>query len=86
MKAKAKTSIYTLCKGLPQEFLEYIKYVLRLEFNQKPNYCGLIKIFQKAIDKDIEENGEMKLDWIISKNSSGTPADSENINSVDTFY
>ena len=44
-KLKIETSEEVLCKGLPNIFSEYIKYVKKLEFEQKPDYKYLRNLF-----------------------------------------
>jgi len=46
-----------LCQQLPKEFLVYLKYVKSLEFDEKPYYTALIRMFQKLYDsKKYETN------------------------------
>ena len=47
---KQKISEEELCKQLPKEFLVYLKYVRNLEFNEKPYYTALSRMFQKLYD------------------------------------
>jgi serine/threonine protein kinase len=37
-KAKTKTSMATLCEGLPSEFVQLGDYIRQIEFEQAPNY------------------------------------------------
>ena len=40
------TPIEELCKGMPEQFLEFVKYARGLEFKEKPNYDKIIKMFE----------------------------------------
>jgi casein kinase 1 delta/casein kinase I family protein HRR25 len=42
---KSRTSIKSLCKGLPDEFATYITYTRSLQPTQKPDYASLLKLF-----------------------------------------
>ena len=44
-KVKRNTSILDLCKNIPKEFFDYIKYVRLLQFKEKPNYKFLKNLF-----------------------------------------
>lgn len=46
-EAKQKTTTESLCKGMPKEFKIYFDYCMNLQFSDKPNYTGLIKMFIK---------------------------------------
>ena len=72
-----------LCKGLPKEFAEYIKYVKGLPFEDEPNYNYLKGLFtdvltQKMLKNDLHfswlENKEIKKDIKINNldNKQGT--------------
>ena len=38
LSLKKKTANEVLCKNLPSEFCDYIKYVKSLKFQEEPNY------------------------------------------------
>ena len=46
---KLKFSEEKLCKGLPNEFIDYMKYVKKLEFEQEPDYKYLLMIILKLL-------------------------------------
>lgn len=50
-KAKHHTSLAQLCKGLPSEIREYFEYVLRLQFEQEPDYDMIYSVLRKAFDR-----------------------------------
>lgn len=45
---KMATPIHTLCAGLPAAFPTYMKYVRELQFDERPNYSYLRRLFQVA--------------------------------------
>lgn len=66
-KKKENVSIDELCKGMPNEFIKYMYYVKSLEFDEKPHYTALKKMFQRLLDtlKGISTD----LEWIDDKKS-----------------
>ena len=40
-----------ICRGLPEEFAEYIKYCLGLNFEQEPNYEYLRNLFKQVLSR-----------------------------------
>ncbi|CAK7206330.1 hypothetical protein SEUCBS139899_009119 [Sporothrix eucalyptigena] len=46
IKEKLTTSTEVLCRGLPEEFNFYLKYTRSLDFEDKPDYSYLRKIFR----------------------------------------
>jgi serine/threonine protein kinase len=64
---KKNTSLIDLCKDLPNEFFEYMKYCRLLRFNQKPNYNYLKLLFSKLF-KEKKYELDYIFDWnIIAK-------------------
>ena len=62
MECKINTSVEDLCKGIPEEFKTYMTYVKNLEFDEKPNYNMLYKLFMILFKKmNFEYDGEY--DW-----------------------
>lgn len=43
---KLEIPLEKLCRGLPAEFLAYMRYVRKLEFKDKPDYKRIRKMFQ----------------------------------------
>ena len=41
MEKKLSTTIESLCKGFPMEFVTYLTYVRNLRFDEKPDYAYL---------------------------------------------
>lgn len=50
-----------ICSGMPKEFLVYLKYVRNLDFDEKPHYSSLIKMFKKLYES--REYKTNKLEW-----------------------
>ncbi len=63
---KLNTSIEDLCRGLPNAFTTYFKYVQALGFEDGPNYSSLRKLFR---DLFIHEQFQYDhvFDWTIKK-------------------
>ena len=55
-----------MCEGLPEEFIDYIKYCRKLEFVQDPDYNYLKNLFSLILIKEKQKN-DLKFVWI-SKN------------------
>jgi len=66
MKEKIKPE--QLCEGLPNEFVKYIEYCQKLQFDEEPNYKNLINIFKELYKSKDYENDYM-YDWITVKNN-----------------
>ena len=54
-KLKRGIKLEKLCEGLPEEFIDYIKYCRNLEFEQEPNYNYLRNLFSLILTKKIKE-------------------------------
>ena len=48
---KRNISMENLCKGLPMEICEYMKYIKKLKFEEKPNYIYLNNLFYSILFK-----------------------------------
>ena len=53
---KSKISIDSLCKDIPEEFANLLKYVKSLQFEEKPSYCKFYAYFHNLITKLNNEN------------------------------
>jgi len=60
---KLNTSLATLCKGLPEEFVKYISYCRQLQFTEDPDYAYLRKLFKVLLMKK-GEFYNYKYDWV----------------------
>lgn len=61
MEKKESISEEELCEQLPREFLIFFKYVKTLDFDERPRYQSLIKMFQKLFDSKNYKNDN--LEW-----------------------
>jgi hypothetical protein len=46
MEVKISTPVEVLCKGLPEEFSTYLKYVKNLKFEERPDYTKIKRLFK----------------------------------------
>ena len=53
-----------LCENLPYEFVDYIKYVKNLKFEENPNYSYLRNLFVQMLKKQGFEEGKCFFSWI----------------------
>jgi len=51
-----------LCKDLPPEFAEYMKYCKNLRFEQDPNYEYLRNLFKNILER-IHEKNDLNFSW-----------------------
>lgn len=58
---KDKTSVEDLCSGMPKEFTIFLKYVKNLDFDEKPHYSALKKMFYKLYKS--RNYKDDKLEW-----------------------
>ena len=52
MEKKVATSAEELCRGFPEEFINYINYTRNLEYEQNPDYTFLKNLFVNILKKD----------------------------------
>ena len=79
---KKAITVENLCKGLPEEFANYVYYTRKLEFEEDPNYDYLRGLFSSILVKNQEEN-DLNFFWIINTknfNKRNAVILSENIN------
>ena len=62
MEKKLSTSVENLCKGLPQEFVQYLNYCRNLRFEDKPDY-SLVKNLLKDIFVRMNYEFDFTYDW-----------------------
>ena len=65
-KLKKSTTPEQLCKNLPEEFLEYVKYVRNLEFEQNPDYYYMKSLFISILTKNKLKN-DILFSWVLNK-------------------
>lgn len=67
---KQSTPIDELCKGYPEEFAIYLKYVRKLGFEETPDYDFLRELFAKVV----RQNGDTEhkvYDWMLLNDGKG---------------
>jgi serine/threonine protein kinase len=63
LECKINTLAETLCEGLPEEFALYLNYVRNLQFDEKPDYSFLRKIFKDLFIKQGYDY-DLSFDWM----------------------
>lgn len=88
---KCQTSIAALCKNIPKEFADYLKYVRGLKFEKTPDYNHLRGLFKKVFERE-GYTQDLKFDWMVSSKETGRSASDVSteiretrINSRETF-
>lgn len=62
-QAKSTCCFKKLCEKMPEEFVSYFEYCLKLKFFEKPDYCFLKELLIKMMnDNGIQNDGDF--DWI----------------------
>jgi hypothetical protein len=64
--AKANAAFETLLEGHPAEFIKYMNYCRNLQFDQKPDYTYLKKLFESYLQRNGYED-DQEYDWVIKK-------------------
>ncbi|KAI8911861.1 kinase-like domain-containing protein [Gorgonomyces haynaldii] len=64
MEKKISTPVEELCKGLPLEFVTYMRYVRRLRFEEQPDYTRIRQLFRDVFIRHNFEYDYM-YDWIV---------------------
>lgn len=63
---KIETAVEQLCKGFPQEFAQYLNYCRSLNFEDKPDYSYLRKLFRELFMREGYKYDSM-YDWVVLK-------------------
>ena len=63
MEKKLSTSVESLCKGLPTEFITYLTYCKNMKFDEKPDY-----LFLKNLFKDLHTRSRFEYDHVYDWN------------------
>lgn len=63
MEKKLSTSIESLCKGVPTEFVTYLTYCRNMKFDEKPDY-----LFLKNLFKDLTTRSRFEYDHVYDWN------------------
>ena len=64
MEKKISTPIEELCRGLPNEFVVYLKYVRRLRFEETPDYTRIRQLFRDLFIRN-QFTYDFEFDWIV---------------------
>lgn len=63
LEKKLSTSIESLCKGFPTEFVTYLTYCRNMKFDEKPDY-----LFLKSLFKDLFIRSRFEYDYVYDWN------------------
>ena len=66
LELKESIPLEELCKDCPHEFIDYINYSRNLQFEEKPDYDYLKKLFYTVLDKNKYEF-DFWYDWVDEK-------------------
>ena len=55
-----------LCRGIPQEFAEYLNYTKNLKFDETPDYKFIKGLFARAMKQEQITN-DYEFDWFLTK-------------------
>jgi len=66
---KSKITVENLCQKLPNEFCQYMNYVKKLSFEQKPDYEYLRNLFKNVLNR-IKERLDNIFSWVDKRNVS----------------
>mmetsp|Transcript_24927 Transcript_24927/g.43793 ORF Transcript_24927/g.43793 Transcript_24927/m.43793 type:complete len:325 (+) Transcript_24927:14-988(+) len=66
---KVATTVEDLCRGLPNEFAEYLNYVKALKFDSRPDYSYLRRILKEVFIREGFEY-DLSFDWSVTAPSS----------------
>ena len=66
MEKKISTSVDYLCKGFPEEIKNFICYVRNLNFDERPDYKSLKKLFRTIAEREKFEY-DFQFDWVVKK-------------------
>ena len=67
-KLKNSVTPEELCKDLPKEFSEFLKYVRNLDFEQTPDYNYIRGLFISVLSRN-EQKNDLLFSWIINQNN-----------------
>ncbi|OMJ86038.1 hypothetical protein SteCoe_12543 [Stentor coeruleus] len=62
MERKINTSVETLCRTFPQEFVTYLNYCRNLRFEDRPDYSYLKRLFKELFFRENYTN-DLIFDW-----------------------
>ena len=62
---KLYTTTKELCQGCPQEFRQYMDYTKNLQFEEKPNYAYMMKLFTDLAAREGIDLNDNMYDWSV---------------------
>jgi ketol-acid reductoisomerase len=62
---KLYTTTKELCQGCPQEFRQYMDYTKNLQFEEKPNYAYMLKLFTDLAAREGIDLTDNMYDWSV---------------------
>ena len=65
-EVKSTLPLETLCKGIPKEFVQFLKYIRELGFTETPNYKYLRRLFRKLFVIS-GYDFDYRYDWVENK-------------------
>ena len=75
---KKHMDLEILCRGLPKEVLEYMKYAKNLKFEQEPDYKYLKNLFHIILNKNKTSFDKYILSWCKKNNNTTTTKNDNN--------
>jgi casein kinase I family protein HRR25 len=76
LKMKLATSAASLCHDIPTEFITFLNYARKLDFEQKPDYEYLRRVFRDLLVREGYHQDD-PFDWCISTTQSTRPVQTE---------
>lgn len=62
-RVKAQTKVSQLCQGLPQDFSVFVEYVLKLDYDERPKYLYIRKLFHQCLSCIMDGSQSTAYDW-----------------------
>lgn len=62
---KLYTTTKELCQGCPPEFRQYMDYTKNLQFEEKPNYAYMLKLFTDLAAREGIDLTDSMYDWSV---------------------
>ena len=83
-KIKMEITEENLCKGLPDEFIHYMKYVKNLDFEQEPDYQYLNSLFISILSKNnVRKN--ITFFWMKPNSKKGELSENKNNSAINAL-
>ena len=75
-KLKNSVTPEELCKDLPKEFSEFLKYVRNLDFEQTPDYNYIRGLLISVLSRN-EQKNDLLFSWITNQNQNNNPENND---------